>query len=99
MSSRLILPEAGNLLVSNIFKPTGDWRVARIARKKLSGHTENNMAENSGKCFLAREISIFINLNRYFQLSVDCQNVKKVISNTLNELLCGYLEQLFRKLS
>ena len=39
------------------------------------------MAENSGKCFLAREISVFINLNRYFQLSVDCQNVKKVISN------------------
>ena len=58
---------------------------------------ENNMAENSGKCFLAREISIFINWNRYFQLSVDCQNVKKkVISNTLNEscvvIWSNYLE-------
>ena len=50
--SRLILPEAGKSLVSNIFKPTGDRKVARIARKKLSGHMENNLAEYRGKNFL-----------------------------------------------
>lgn len=45
-SSRMILPEAGKLLVSNISKPPGDQKVARIARKNSSGHMENNMAEN-----------------------------------------------------
>ena len=58
--SRLILPEAGKSLVTNIFKPTGDRKVARIARKKFSGHMENNMAEYRGKSFLARKIFIFL---------------------------------------
>ena len=55
------------------------------------------MAENSGKCFLVREISIYINWNMYFQLSVDCQNVKKKVNHNLNEFMCGYLERLLRK--
>lgn len=57
-SSRMILPEAGKLLVSNISKPPGDQKVARIARKNSSGHMENNMAENWGKRLLARTISV-----------------------------------------